>query len=266
MKFLLDTLGMRVLRHEEFSAGCEAQCNGPYDGRWSKTMVGYAAEAAAFALEITYNYTHKQPYKKGNDLAYVEVTAPEQTLARVRASDFPCTDGADGVLVQMPEGYNFKVLLGSDDKSAISAVHIRVQNLGSTASFYTSLLRMKPEDKKVTFDGAVPFSLHFEEIATPIDYAEAGGRFAIAVADPAPFEAAVEETDGSVHTSLVELETPGKASVRVVILKDPDGSEVCVVNEDGFSALSQVDENATEALKMAIEEDKSDSYKPLSAA
>ena len=33
-------LGMTVLRHEEFEKGCEAACNGPYDGKWSKTMIG----------------------------------------------------------------------------------------------------------------------------------------------------------------------------------------------------------------------------------
>ena len=28
--FLKNTLGMKVLRHEEFEEGCEATCNGPY--------------------------------------------------------------------------------------------------------------------------------------------------------------------------------------------------------------------------------------------
>ena len=29
----------QVHRHEEFASGCEATCNGPYGGAWSKTMV-----------------------------------------------------------------------------------------------------------------------------------------------------------------------------------------------------------------------------------
>ena len=40
MRFYREVLGMQVLRHEEFTEGCLAACNGPYDGRWSKTMVG----------------------------------------------------------------------------------------------------------------------------------------------------------------------------------------------------------------------------------
>ena len=41
---------MKVLRHEEFEKGCEAACNGPYDGRWSKTMVGYGPEDQALKI------------------------------------------------------------------------------------------------------------------------------------------------------------------------------------------------------------------------
>ena len=81
MGFLKDTLGMTVLRkyafclgnisficypimslmvagHEEFEQGCEATCNGPYDGKWSKTMIGYGPEDAHFVLEITYVSSH----------------------------------------------------------------------------------------------------------------------------------------------------------------------------------------------------------------
>lgn len=45
-----------MLRHEEFEEGCAATCNGPYNGKWSKTMVGYGPEANHFVVELTYNY------------------------------------------------------------------------------------------------------------------------------------------------------------------------------------------------------------------
>lgn len=38
LDLLQAALGCRVLRHEEFVAGCEATCNGPYGGAWSKTV------------------------------------------------------------------------------------------------------------------------------------------------------------------------------------------------------------------------------------
>ena len=56
MGFLKNTLGMKVLRHEEFDSGCKATCNGPYQNKWSKTMIGYGPESCNFVLEITYNY------------------------------------------------------------------------------------------------------------------------------------------------------------------------------------------------------------------
>jgi len=40
MDFFTNILGMKILRHEEFEEGCDAQCNGPYSGKWSKTMTG----------------------------------------------------------------------------------------------------------------------------------------------------------------------------------------------------------------------------------
>ena len=33
MDFYLNVLNMKALRHEEFEEGCEASCNGPYDGK-----------------------------------------------------------------------------------------------------------------------------------------------------------------------------------------------------------------------------------------
>jgi hypothetical protein len=39
LDFFENIIGLRVLRHEEFSTGCEATCNGPYGGRWCKTVL-----------------------------------------------------------------------------------------------------------------------------------------------------------------------------------------------------------------------------------
>jgi len=63
----LEAMGCRVLRHEEFPEGCEASCNGPYGGHWSKTMIGWENEDNSFVFELTYNYG-VNTYKRGNDL------------------------------------------------------------------------------------------------------------------------------------------------------------------------------------------------------
>ena len=89
MRFYRDILGMKILRHEEFEKGCEAACNGPYDGkyartvitmksilqclfRWSKTMVGYGPEDSHFVVELTYNYNISN-YKLGNDFQVTRI-------------------------------------------------------------------------------------------------------------------------------------------------------------------------------------------------
>jgi hypothetical protein len=52
LRFYELVFGFRVLRHEEFESGCEATCNGPYGGAWSKTMVGLGNENSNFVFEL----------------------------------------------------------------------------------------------------------------------------------------------------------------------------------------------------------------------
>lgn len=66
----------------------------------------------------------------------------------------------------------------------------------------------------------------------------------VAVHEPATFESMVKRTGRVVHTSLDILDTLRKASMSVVILTDLNDSEICVVNDDGFSDLSRVDRQA----------------------
>ncbi|GFH14485.1 uncharacterized protein HaLaN_10549 [Haematococcus lacustris] len=70
-------------------------------------------------------------------------------------------------------------------------------------------------------------------------------------------EADVKAAGYTVHTPYVSLDTPGKASVQVVILQDPDGHEICFVGEEGFRELSQVDPKADQLLEEAVAADKS---------
>lgn len=45
---------------------CILHQRSPYDGRWSKTMVGFGPEDDHFVVELTYNYGVGE-YKLGND-------------------------------------------------------------------------------------------------------------------------------------------------------------------------------------------------------
>lgn len=61
------------------------------------------------------------------------------------------------------------------------------------------------------------------------------GRIAFACAGGTlqQLEADVQAAGFTVHTPYVSLDTPGKATVQVVILQDPDGHEVRARHEGG---------------------------------
>eukprot|EP00111_Clytia_hemisphaerica_P003466 TCONS_00009908-protein len=112
--FYRNVLGMKILRHEEFEKGCEAACNGPYDGKWSKTMVGYGAEDDHFVVELTYNYGIKS-YKLGNDFLNIGITS-NSVIDNAKKVGYEAEEMSDGkTLLEAPGGYQFVVCAGSKD-------------------------------------------------------------------------------------------------------------------------------------------------------
>lgn len=93
----------------------------------------------------------------------------------------------------------------------------------------------------------------------PVNRAKAYGRIAFAC----PFDQQdiinkkIQEANEKILTPLISLDTPGKATVRVIILADPDGHEICFVDDESFSQLSQVDPASDADLDKFIKSDKS---------
>lgn len=102
--FLKNTLCMKVLRHEEFDQGCEATCNGPYQNKWSKTMIGYGPESSNFVLEITYNYPIDK-YKLGNDILGIIIGAPADKLVEMKKKVDWTPDDTGKLSYCSPAGY-----------------------------------------------------------------------------------------------------------------------------------------------------------------
>ena len=63
---------------------CLLLCS-PYDGKWSKTMIGYGPEDNHFVMELTYNYGIKQ-YKRGNDFQVKRIIGS----AKIVRNNPPC--------------------------------------------------------------------------------------------------------------------------------------------------------------------------------
>ncbi|XP_054289683.1 glyoxalase domain-containing protein 4-like [Macrosteles quadrilineatus] len=261
-KFYLSVLGMKALRHEEFQEGCDAACNGPYDNRWSKTMVGYGPEDTHFVVELTYNYNvHK--YEQGNDFQGITIRSRE-AIERAKAAGWPIKEENGVHVVEAPGGYKYFLLNEPQptDKDPVEKVTLSSSNLARTLAYWNEILGLKifskENDKALLAFAESQAKLEFKDIGKPVDHATAYGRIAYSVpkAEQPVIDKKIQETGNKILTPLITLDTPGKASVTVIILADPDEHEICFVDDESFRVLSEVDPKAEASLYKYIEKDE----------
>ncbi|KAL7730293.1 hypothetical protein ACLKA6_016546 [Drosophila palustris] len=259
--FFRTILGMKVYRHEEFKKGCEAECNGPYVNRWSKTIIGYGPESSNFVFELTYNYGVKS-YEMGNDFGGVTIYSTD-ILAKAAEHSYPVSKQGDRNVLTSPDGYKFYVVVSAPVASSdpVQQVELKVSNLAASRKYWQELLKMnkieESEESLLLSYGKTQVSLRLTLQKQKLDRAKAYGRIAFEIpgsAQQALFEA-VQAAGGTVLKPLIQLETPGKATVSVIILADPDGHEICFVDKEGFTELSQVDPDAAKQLDKFIGKD-----------
>jgi len=258
--FYRDILGMKVLRHEEFADGCEAACNGPYANRWSKTMVGYGPEDNHFVVELTYNYPIKS-YEKGNDFIGISIKDRE-ILERAKKHSWPIINGNT---LEAPGGYKFFIIDEPQpiDRDPVIKVSLACSNLQNSINYWNGLLEMKlfekSENKVLLGYKENETLIEFIQLQEPINRAKAYGRIAFSVPhDQQPLiDEKIKEAKHTILTPLISLDTPGKATVRVIILADPDGHEICFVDDEAFRDLSQIDTEGEKLLDRYIKKDQS---------
>lgn len=258
---------MKVLRHEEFDSGCDAACNGPYDGKWSKTMIGYGPEDDHFVCELTYNYGIST-YKQGNSFVGLYLRSAA-VIERAAAAGLSMKEEDGHHVLEAPGGYKFfvspdTVPLGKDP---VYKVVLSSSDLLKTVPYWRDLLGMCalsdcPAGVARFTYGNEQTILEFRQIEGTVDHAKAGGRVAFACpsSELKVIEAKVKEAGQTILTPYISLDTPGKATVQVVILADPDGHEICFVGDEGFRQLSQVDPKADGLLSDARARDGSDAW------
>lgn len=263
MKFYREVLGMKVLRHEEFSDGCEAACNGPYANRWSKTMIGYGPEDTHFVIELTYNYGIKG-YETGNDFRAITIRSKD-IIERARANNWPVHEENGKFVMEAPGGYKYHVINEQrpTDSDPVEKVTLSSSNLERTIAYWNDILGLKIFDQKnksvlmgYSEDQA---KLEFEDIGTEVNHAKAYGRiaFSVPLAEQPMIQKTIKESGNKILTDLITLDTPGKASVRVIILADPDGHEICFVDDEGFKQLSVPDYPSEAILDRFIQKEAS---------
>ena len=238
---------------------CEAQCNGPYDGKWSKTMIGYGPEKENFVLELTYNYGVSS-YKLGNDLVSIRIESKCAYEKVINDKNLIFMHkNPESVVLNSPDGYLFEVNNPEHDQSLISKVSLLSSNLEVSKNYWHHLLGMKVYvESSDNFTGAFSDNdAKLEMVSSkgqPVRHEKAYGRIAFASPESelAPLQETMLEKKQTILTKLVSLPTPGKATVEVVILADPDGHEICFVGETGFDDLSQVDPNANQLIEEVL--------------
>ncbi|XP_015367651.1 PREDICTED: glyoxalase domain-containing protein 4-like [Diuraphis noxia] len=92
----------------------------------------------------------------------------------------------------------------------------------------------------------------------PINHATGYGRIAFAVptSELKSYQENALNNQYKILTPFVTLDTPGKASVSVVIFADPDGHEICFVGDKEFRELSQFDPSSEKQLDKYIVKDE----------
>ncbi|KAK7483728.1 hypothetical protein BaRGS_00025049 [Batillaria attramentaria] len=263
-KFYREVLGMKFLRHEEFDEGCKAACNGPYDGKWSKSMVGYGPEDNHFVVELTYNYGIGS-YQLGNDFRGITIKS-DSVLERANKAGYPVDQENGQPVLKSPDGYKFFIISEKVSGDPVQKVSLSSSSLSKSVEYWSKLCGMKvySSDAKTALlgFGDDQCKLELVDIGGPVDHATAFGRIAFGCPkDQLPsIQKSMEAAGQKILTPLLSLDTPGKATVQVVILADPDGHEICFVGDEAFRELSQVDPQADKLLDEAIQNDKSDEW------
>jgi len=260
MDFYRNVLGMKVLRHEEFTEGCKATCNGPYNGHWSKTMIGYGAEDTNFVCELTYNYEVGK-YAMGNDFQGFHINS-SKAIGNLKKSQHKYDSNEDGSFeVSDPNGYKF--VLSPSDEAVANMVTLSSSNLEKSVDFWQNKAGMqvfsRNADSAVLGYSSDQGKLRLKKIDSNVEHQKAFGRIAIAcpTSELPGIEELVSGSGCDVLTPLVSLDTPGKATVEVVIVADPDRHEICFVGDEAFKQLSQVDPKGDDLLNSAMANDKS---------
>ena len=183
-------MGCRILRHEEFPEGCEASCNGPYGGNWSKTMIGWENEDNSFVFELTYNYG-VNTYKRGNDLnsfIFYKTNQAGENMEEKLQKMFPESEAnSEGIYSIINDDMRIQFAdQPAETSSLLFSMVLNVSDLQESVRYWSKLgLKLVAESETnavFVFEGRESTQIMFSKV-DKIDRAEAFGRLAISCSD-----------------------------------------------------------------------------------
>lgn len=232
----------------------------PYAGRWSKTMVGYGPEDNHFVVELTYNYGINS-YDRGNDFQSITIRSKE-ALERAKQQNWPIINNN---VLEAPGGYRFVIINEPQpsNKDPVEKVTLSSSNLLKSINYWNGILGLtifdRTENSVVLGFKENETKLELVDISKPVDRAKAYGRIAFSCphSEQEIVDQKIRNSNQTILTPLISLDTPGKATVRVIILADPDGHEICFVDDEAFRELSKVDPEGVKLLDRWIKKEES---------
>lgn len=225
-------------------------------------MPRYGPEHTHFVIELTYNYG-VQKYALGNDFNGVTIRSAA-VIERAKAAKYPFQEENGRFILRTPEGYPFFILNEPQPTNSDPIVKfgLNVMDIKKSIEYWHSILRMKllsstETTALLTYDEEKQVSLELVKSPVPLNRAETFGRIAFGVPwnKQEEIDAMIKKNKCTILTDLVKLDTPGKATVRVIILADPDGHEICFVDDEGFTQLSEFDPEGEALLDKYIKKD-----------
>lgn len=190
-------------------------------------MIGYGPEDSHFVIELTYNYGVKS-YEKGNDFLGITIRSSE-IIKRAKEMNWAMEEAHGNFVLEAPGGYKYNIINEPQpqNKDPVEKVTLASSNLEKTVKYWNGILGMKiinKTDKTVSFSfGENQCVLEFKDIGGPVNHALAYGRIAFSVpkASLPAIQSRMESEKQTILKPLISLDTPGKATVTVVILADP---------------------------------------------
>ncbi len=243
IEFFENNFNFKIFRHEEFTSGCEATCNGIYGGPWSKTIIGLNScdEANTFSLELISNYGIRS-YEKGNEFRYLSV---DKTYFIGSNDNIIITEDGNS-FIKTPDGYYINLIEPSrkdlhNRNYPIQYISLHTTNLEESKNFYCNFLNAI-ESK--TYNGNSMMTWGCNNIGIElIEYngviyrGTAHGRFAIST-DKYNLEKINEKLKRFNYQNLI-LHGPvalNPHKEEVIIIKDFDGHEYCFVDNIGYQS------------------------------
>ncbi|CAL8100430.1 unnamed protein product [Orchesella dallaii] len=141
-----DLLEMKVLSHEEFEDGSSDGADVHYEGRWSRTILGFKdPDEDQMCIQVTFNHGIEK-YERGNHIYAIEIEVASVNMLEEAGYTKVENRGHDIYFVNC-NGYPLHVLKSTDGKNRISRVIFNSREpiylSGAPVRFWTECLKFE---------------------------------------------------------------------------------------------------------------------------